>query len=194
MLKEVAMTEVGMTARARELLGEAYGRRGLVVPRLETQSPAEIPTPYRELLVHDADMTSTLKRFHRDTLKLDRLNVVEGDGFIEREVLLRRATDQEPVEYGVIRIMLSPFSPAAQEAIVEGRRPLGQILDDFEIPYQSSPSEFFRVGKCELLDGLFEDNEGTVRFGRVNSLSLPSGDQLAVVLEILPRVKFDSAD
>ena len=192
MLEEAATRRVNSARQPTDLLREAFSRHGLGDPVLESVSPESIPEPYRQLLVHDSDMTSTLKRFHGDSLVLKRLHVEADDEEVRREVLLRTKHSDKAVEYGVIRIRLKPFAKEAREAIQAGVIPLGQILDDFEVPYSSRPSDYFRIASQPYLDGLLGDVGGVTRFGRMNSLSERSGALLAEVIEILPVSKFDS--
>ena len=45
-------------------LSEFYARTSLALPRMEVIPGDAVPEPYRTLLVHEADMTSTLEQFH----------------------------------------------------------------------------------------------------------------------------------
>ena len=188
MLEETVTRNAGSARQPQDLLREAFSRHGLKAPELERVDVAEIPEPYRGLLVHDADMTSTLKRYHGDSLVLNRLHLERGTNVLDREVVLCKASSGKPVEYGVIRIMLAPFENQAQEVIMAGEKPLGQILDDFDVAYVSRPSEYFRVPSVAYLDKQLADSDVASRYGRINTLTKPCGELLAKVLEILPGV------
>jgi chorismate-pyruvate lyase len=192
MLEEPATRRSDSTRHPKDLLQEAFSRHGLGAPELTLVSAEEIPEPFHTLLVHDADMTSTLKRFHGDSLVLKRLHVEEIDGELDREVVLCTESKGRPVEYGVIRIALTSFDPAARESILAGVIPLGQILDDFAVSYVSRPSEYFRIQNLPYLEKELEDPGVSERYGRINSLTSPSGELLAEVIEILPSAPFDS--
>ncbi len=189
MLEEPAVKSSRSEGQAKDLLREAFSRQGLEVPSLVALGPDDLPEPYRKLLVHDSDMTSTLSRHHGDSLILKRLHLVETEEYVDREVVLCTQKIGSPVEYGVIRIRLTPFSPEAQAAIRKAVIPLGQILDDFNVSYQSQPSEYFRISESAYLDQKLQDSTGVERFGRINSLRSDGGEELANVLEILPRPK-----
>jgi chorismate-pyruvate lyase len=192
MLKEPATRRSDSTRHPKDLLQEAFSRHGLGAPELTLVSATEIPEPYHGLLVHDADMTSTLKRFHGDSLVLKRLHVEEIDGGLNREVVLCTEGKGRPVEYGVIRIMLTSFEAAARESILAGVIPLGQILDDFDVSYVSRPREYFHILNLPYLEKELEDSGVSQRYGRINSLTTPTGELLAEVIEILPSSPFDS--
>ena len=56
-------------------LDEFYhlGKRDL--PSIEPIDRLEIPEPYKSLLVHERDMTSTLSKFHDDIIQLSTLSM-----------------------------------------------------------------------------------------------------------------------
>ena len=192
MLEQPATRRSDSARHPKDLLREAFSRHGLGAPELTLVSASEIPEPCRSLLVHEADMTSTLKRFHGDSLVLKRLHVEEIEGCLDREVVLCTKKEGRPVEYGVIRIMLTSFEAPARESILAGIIPLGQILDDFEVRYVSRPREYFRILNLPYLEKELDDPGVSERYGRINTLTKPTGELLAEVIEILPGERFDS--
>ena len=193
MLRAPATGKTTAADSLKELLAEAFYRQRVGRPQLRPLSAAAIPQPYRSLLVHNSDMTSTLKHYHQDKLSLRVLHLEVSPSELRREVLLCRCADGKPVEYGVIRIMLPAFAPPASEAILKGVVPLGQILDTFGIQYLSRPNEYFMINDDEYLRRRLDDRSTAERFGRVNTLSRPAGGKLAEVVEILPAMEGDSA-
>lgn len=188
MLREPATLKT-TAAALKELLAKAFDRQRAGRPHLCSLSAAAIPQPYRSLLVHNSDMTSTLKHYHQDKLSLRVLHLEVSQSELRREVLLCRCADGKPVEYGVIRIMLPAFAFPAREAILKGVVPLGQILDTFGIQYLSRPNEYFRISGNKYLRQRLEDRSAAERFGRVNTLSRPDGGAFAEVVEILPTTE-----
>ena len=192
MLRETATCKIA-AGSPKELLAEAFDRQRAGRPQLCSLPAAALPQPYRSLLVHNSDMTSTLKHYHQDNLSLRVLHREVSSSELRREVLLCRCADGKPVEYGVIRIALSSFASSAREAILKGVVPLGQILDAFGIRYWSRPNEYFRIDGNEYLRRRLDDRSTAERFGRVNTLSRPAGGELAEVVEILPTTECGSA-
>ena len=179
----------GASARIREMLREAFARQGATTPDLQRLEGDRVPEPFRSLLVHDSDMTSTLQRFHGFRPGLRCLHVRERDGILEREVLLCREGDgTSPVEYGVIRIRLASLAEPVRESIREGRVPLGGILDESGVPHRCRVEEYFRLAAASFLDRLLEDGRREWRYGRLNRLRTGSGALIAEVIEILPGV------
>ena len=163
-----------------------YGESGQGAPRFQFIPGEEVPEPYRELLVHDRDMTPTLERFHGERIHLRPLEREEADGKFMRMVVLTTSFSRQPVEYGAIAIHLDRFSERAQELIRGCRTPLGTILATEDIQHVSRPTAFFRVhsdARMEEALGLYEPWD---LYGRRSALWTPEGVVLADVVEILP--------
>lgn len=160
---------------------------GVPLPQVERVDGDAVPEPYRQLLVHERDMTPTLARFHDDAIGL-RVTVRESDGeTLLREVVLTRARDSRPVEFGAILIHLGRFDAPARADIVAGRIPLGTILAAHRVAHLSCPQAFVRVRSCPLIDDRLELPRGPhVLYGRRNLLATPGREPLAEILEILP--------
>jgi chorismate-pyruvate lyase len=159
-------------------------------PVTEWISPDQMPVPYRELLVHDSDMTSTLEMFHGESLHLNVLSRRNVGGVIHREVLLLLNSSDRPVEYGAIQIHLDPFPEGCREEILSGQRPLGAILNDSGIAYISQPAGFFQIEPDDFLrKSLQLPKPVPCLFGRRNTLRKIGGTVLAEIVEILPTIE-----
>ena len=145
----------------------------------------EIPQPYRRLLCHDRDMTSTLAAFHEGevTLKVFQSSR-NGDQYL-REVLL--SVGGKPVEYGVILISLDHFPPALRERILGEHEPLGSILNTSGFAYQSCPRGNLEFCDPGFIADIFPSASSGSLYGRYNALLDSEGRFLARILEILPR-------
>ena len=171
-----------------------FFRRGEARPvtKLETGRQS-MPEPYRSLLVHGQDMTSTLERFHGERLRLRLLaSLRQGDSLFRRVVLVGDET-AKAVELGAIRIDLAAFEAAARARILASEQPLGSILKEFAVPYVSKPRLFFRVASDGAMEGALDLAQPARLYGRQNVLSTPRGHALAEVVEILPPVAEPSA-
>ena len=61
-------------------LDEFYARSGLTLPPLDSVDGEAVPEPFRSLLVHEKDMTSTLENHHGRRLHLHVIGKrVSGD-------------------------------------------------------------------------------------------------------------------
>ena len=147
----------------------------------------QVIPPFRDLLVHDRDMTSALERFHGDSITLEVLHSKHHDDTYLREVTLHAAASGSPVEYGLIEILLDSFPSDLRPEILAGETPLGAILNQSGLGYRSHPQGFFTVPK-PALNGIFpQSSGGELLYGRYNHLIRKDTSAcLARILEILP--------
>ncbi|MDA8019147.1 MAG: hypothetical protein MPN21_17040 [Thermoanaerobaculia bacterium] len=170
-------------------LGELLAQRPDVSVRHFDRDRGDMPEPYRSLLVHDQDMTSTLEKHHREPLELCRVESRRSAGALWRQVLLVGRYSGEIREAGAIRIDLRHFDAAARWEVLEGQKPLGAILADHRITYVSRPRAFFAFDATRQTDRLLGlSARGQTLYGRQNRLSTSAG-VLADVVEILPPVE-----
>lgn len=147
----------------------------------------DVPQPYRDLLVHDGDMTSRLEQFHGDAIQVDRLHSSSDGGVYFREVTLRLQKDKEPVEYGAIEISLAALPEDAVEQVLAAKRPLGGILNNFRISYSSAPKAFLKIVPDDAICETFGPVVETL-YGRSNEITGFNGESYARIVEILPPV------
>lgn len=148
--------------------------------------PSEVPEPYRQLLVHDRDMTSALAAFHGESISLTVLRSRQLDDCYFREVTLHTATVGTAVEYGLIKIHLDLFPPAFRPQILEGKTPYGLVLNATGLAFRSEPQGFFSVSATPLLALFPQSSGGEILFGRYNHLVVGENTLLARIIEILP--------
>jgi len=148
---------------------------------------SELPSPYRELLDHERDMTGTLEAYWGGPLTLRALRMERAGDLLLRRVVLCSA--ERPVAYGAIRIQLAPFDERARELILAASLPLGAILRSEGIEHRARAVGFFRAQADALtLAGL--DLAGSEPlYGRLAHLGDGRGRTLADVVEILPPME-----
>ncbi len=147
---------------------------------------SELEEPDRSLLAHSSDMTTKLETFHHGTIELLVLQCsMEGDSH-RREVVLRIKGSDKPVEYGAIDINLAAFNEEVREIIIQGQRPLGGILTDFNIKYKSEPMAFIKVTSNANINKALGLTKSRVLYGRRNVLKGDLGIDIAHIIEILP--------
>ena len=169
------------------LLGSFYEALPEPLPlKAELVDPTTIPEPYRGLLVHRNDMTSTLQRHHGENVELRVLQKFSTGHVFFRHIVLEGTLSGRPVEYGAIRISLRTLSEAARRQVLECRVPLGGILNACAIAHQSCPGGFFRVQSNELMNEVLGLDGPQWLYGRCNCLSNAAGETIAEVIEILP--------
>lgn len=170
-------------------LSEFYLQMGLSLPLVYPINKEDVPEPYKRLLVHERDMTSTLEAAFNQSIYLKVLQKSIAENILIRQVLLILDQDHSPVEFGVIKIYLDLFSYSAKQVILEGEQPLGAVLHKYQITYSSSPIAFFRVKPDQLINQWFEGQvEGNDLYGRRNVLRNSQQEKIAEILEILPTI------
>lgn len=163
-----------------------YNQDEQPLPLLEFIEGESMPQPYRGLLVHDSDMTPTLRDFHGCTMNLQVVQAEMSEDYVMRQVVLHRSTDNAPVEYGAIGIQLDGFPPHVKALIREGKRPLGGILESEGVPHRSAPRGYFAIEADDHTGSLLGVAPHTRLYGRCNALTHPDGIVFADIVEILP--------
>jgi chorismate-pyruvate lyase len=160
-------------------------RDGETLPYFEVIDPEAMPERYRTLLVHNGDMTSRLELFHQGDIVLSVLRRELSDDRYRREVVLRVETTGKPVEYGAIEIDLSIFQPVLREKVLEGRLPLGGLLNTFHFSYRSRPKAFIKLGPDAVMSSIFHKELTQEFYGRCNELLDENDRVFARIVELL---------
>jgi len=155
------------------------------LPEFEIVDGPEMEEPYRQLLVHNGDMTSRLEAFHGGNLVLELLHREHTPSAYRREVVLRLEKNGLPVEYGAIEIDLDSFEPDLRRQILEEHLPLGGLLNQYKIRYRSRPRAFFRIRVDAAMNALFGAPGPDGFLGRSNELLGEDGRVLARIVEVL---------
>ena len=167
------------------LLERFYEPTGRSLPALQELKGAEVPQPYRALLVHSSDMTSTLASFYGETPRLRVLTRERRNDSYKREVILWVTEGTRPIEYGMIRIHLDRLPLTARRLVLQEERPLGDILNGEAIAYLSWPQAFFRLKSDAHAGAALGLQHPGFLYGRRNVLLDGSRRLLAEVIEVL---------
>lgn len=159
------------------------------LPFVEFLNGDKLPDPDRSLLVHDSDMTSTLKRFHGSDLSLNVLNSESSDGYLIRMVVLERLDNGDPVEFGAIGIRLDKLQPPLREDVLVQKTPFGGLLEKHRVDYRSKPRGYFRLTADMRIADALSEREDAILYGRCNELTDPEGFAFADIVEVLPSSK-----
>jgi chorismate-pyruvate lyase len=148
--------------------------------------PEAVPQPFRILLVHKSDMTSTLENFYKEKLRVELLGSHTIGQEYFREVVLRLEPSQRRVEFGAIKIMLDLFPRQVREEILREKQPLGRILTESGVEFSSQPRGYFQLASDDFINRALGLNDFQVLYGRRNTLVDPWERPLAEIVEILP--------
>jgi chorismate-pyruvate lyase len=164
-----------------------YARSGVELPRVERIEPDDIPLPYRSLLVHQIDMTLTLERHFGGRVALRPLSTFSHGPWYFRRVLLAQEYTGRPVEMGAIRIKVSAFPDRIRRQILKNDVPLGRLLRDGGVQYESRPKLFLSVTPNPEMMGVFWMREPKTLYGRRTEM-IRNGTKIGDIVEVLPLV------
>ena len=184
-----SMTDVARPAQGLSNyhpLDEFYANAGRALPKIEVLDGIAVPEPYRQLLVHEGDMTPTLEKFYGATIHLEVRRREKRGNFYFREVVLLTDDSEKRVEFGAIKIFLELFPLAARNDILAERLPLGSILAKYKIEHTSRPKAFLKIQSDDFINRALGINGKQVLYGRRNTLSNIEGKAIAEIVEILP--------
>jgi chorismate-pyruvate lyase len=167
-------------------LDESYAARGEVAPAIDRVEGVEVPEPYRSLLVHKTDMTSTLEKYYGKPLHIEVLTQEIRDTEYCREVALALDGSKKRVEFGAIKIFLDLFPEEARREVLRANQPLGRILTKFNLPFASRPRAFLRLTSDKFIGDALQLPWPQLLYGRSNSLVDAKERPLAEIVEILP--------
>lgn len=166
-------------------LDHFYARDATPLPPVRKIPGEAVPEPYRQLLVHDHDMTPTLEAWFYSDIHIEVWSREQQGDLYRREVLLRLDRDLRPVEFGANQINLALFTPEVRRLILDEYLPLGHILKMREIPHQGHPLGYFEIEADARLQRAFRLTGPQRLFGRRNRITDPQGRVLSDIVEIL---------
>jgi chorismate-pyruvate lyase len=164
-----------------------YRRSGVASPDVHAIAPDDIPFPYRTLLVHTNDMTLTLERHFGGPLAVRALSTLTSGDWYLRRVLLAQEYSGRPVEMGAIRINLGALPESIRGQIRKNQIPLGRLLRDGHVDFESRPRAFLAVTPNPEMMGVFWMREPRTLYGRRTEVYL-SDAKIGDIVEILPVV------
>jgi chorismate-pyruvate lyase len=152
--------------------------------KFEAVTPEQLPEPARLLLAHDAHMTVTVEAFHGCKVNVEVLDRKREENHYSRRILLRRATDQAVVLFGIPRLDMRAIPKPALDAILSEKIPLGQALIDNSVLRRVELCHLWKVIAGPDLAKLFSIPEGEIAYGRTAMIHVD--DQPAIeLLEIV---------
>jgi chorismate-pyruvate lyase len=146
-----------------------------------------VPEPYAGLLAHHSHMTVTMERFHGGPVNLRVIAERGGpadpaEHLYAREILLANG-DGKIVQYGIVRIDLSPLPSESRDAILRKGEPLGRILIASGVHRDVQAVELVQLTPGPAFASLLEAAGPT--YGRVAEIQL-NGRPAVELLEVVP--------
>lgn len=161
-----------------------YARSGVALPHAEVIEAGSIPQPYRSLLVHTSDMTLTLERHFGGRVALRPLVIFSRGVWYFRRVLLAHEETGRPVEMGAIRIKVGAFADPIRRQILKGDVPLGRVLREGGVRFESRPKAFLAITPNAEMMGVFWMPEPNRLYGRRTEMT-HNGAKIGDIVEVL---------
>ncbi len=137
------------------------------LPEFNLVAADEVPSPYRELLVHEHHMTVTVEKYHGDSVDVRILARRHTGDFYARKILLALHGSGKIVQFGIMKINLRYCSQPVREEIIAGQIPLGRILIEHDVLRRIEPTAFLRVLPDPAMMHWFGRTEPLRTFGRL---------------------------
>jgi chorismate-pyruvate lyase len=134
--------------------------------RFEETKADAMPEPFRSLLAHDFHMTVTVEKFHSSPVDVRVLHSRKDERLYSRKILLTRQSDDQVVQYGIVRLNFDVLEDQVVKEIESESTPLGRILINHNVLRRVKLLSLYSV-ECdqELADSLGVSKGETV-FGR----------------------------
>jgi chorismate-pyruvate lyase len=166
-------------------LDATYARAGVAPPVAERIAADAIPDPYRSLLAHENDMTTTLERHFGARVSVRLLSSQSRGRWCQRRVLLVQERSGRPVEMGAVRLDLAAFDARVRDRILGNEEPLGRILRSAGIDFRSQPKAFLALTPNAEMMGVFWMREPSRLYGR-RTVVVHHGTKIGDIVEVLP--------
>ena len=124
----VFMTSLPRTTPELDALVGMFYPSVTALGQFEEVAAAELSSVARALLDHDQHMTLTVEAHHGTSVDLEVLESNVVATHYARKILLRRRSDNEVVQYGIVRLHLDSLNVTVREEINSQDVPLGRIL------------------------------------------------------------------
>jgi chorismate-pyruvate lyase len=144
----------------------------------------EMPEVDRSLLSHDHHMTVTVESFHASLVNVDVLTTdISGDHYA-RKILLRRQSDDQVVQFGIMRLDLGFLEPEVRAEILSQQTPLGRILIEHDVLREVQLVALWKIQAGPDLADYFGIAQQAEVYGRT-ALIYCNGEPVVELLEII---------
>ncbi len=159
---------------------DSLGEFELVLPR-------ECPKIYQELLDHSAHMTVTVERHHGDKVDVEVLSESWSGDHYQRKILLRRHSDRQIVQFGIVRVALAKLPSTVRTEVIEGSTPLGRVLIEHDVLREVHLINVWKVRCGSDLARNFSVDQGEVTYGRTARILVESEPAIELLEIVAPE-------
>ena len=171
-------TPTTQTELARFITENAAGRKQILSPvggrtALHAGSPGKPADVMVDLTALDRvidyparDMTVTVEAFHGCKVNVEVLDRKRDTDHYSRRILLRRSSDNQVVQFGIVRLDMRAIPKPAMDAILSEQIPLGQTLIDNGVLRRVELCHLWKIELGADLAKLFSAPPGEIVYGR----------------------------
>ena len=149
---------------------------------------SEMPADYARLLDHNEHMTVTVEEFHQSLVDVHVLATQVDEAHYARKILLSRQSDDQVVQFGIVRLCFDYLDADIQVEIEAQKIPLGRILIQHNVLRQVQLANLWKIKSGEDLSKLFQLPVDSEVYGRT-ALIFCNGEPAVELLEIISLVK-----
>jgi chorismate-pyruvate lyase len=151
-----------------------------------------VPTPYDQLLDHNAHMTVTVESHYGELVDVHvhRCQTTKdsaGKFWYGREITLVTSQSKQIVQYGIVRLNIESLAPEVWQLIESQQVPLGRALIQHNVLREVQLCGLWKVLAGVSLAGLMHLSIGSVLYGRT-ALIYCDGAPAIELLEIVSPV------
>jgi len=132
-------------------------------------------------------MTVTVERFHNCRVRVKVLDRMARGSHYSRKILLARETDDQVVQFGIMRVDLNFLAAEVRAEIEREQVPLGRILIEHNVLRRVQYCALWQVTMGEELARLFSSPSNATTYGRTAVIEcnhLPAVELLEIVAPI----------
>jgi len=144
----------------------------------------DMPAPDRRLLAHNEHMTVTVEEYHRSPVDVQVLSAERSETDYARKILLRRQSDRQVVQFGIVRFQNSYLAPQVRDEIEQEQIPLGRVLIEHNVLRQVQLASLWQIAAGDELREHFSLRDNRPVFGRT-ALIYCDGEPAVELLEIV---------
>ena len=176
------------TADLETLVG-LFFPKGDELATFEARHHSQLPQAYRRLLAHTGHMTVTVEDRHKCAVDVEVLQVEQSASHYSRQILLRRQTDHQVVQFGIVRLALDTLDDSTRDEIISQKIPLGRVLIEHGVMRAVQLLGLWQVTCGPALAQHFGVNPGHITYGRTALIYCNSEPAVELLEIVAPESK-----
>ncbi|SFH61797.1 hypothetical protein [Planctomicrobium piriforme] len=147
-----------------------FSSPGALIEHAEHIPGALAPEPYKSLLVHEHHMTVTMEQFHGCKVNVEVLDESQQGDIYTRKIILKRSTDNVPVQFGLVRFDFKYVTAAVRDEIMARQTPLGRVLIRHNVLRHIDLGAILEISAGPELAALLQMPEHGITYGRLATI------------------------